>query len=141
MSVTIANLVTSGMFSLDGGTWDVDNNVWIVGNDEECANGSSPFRRKQWCAPATVAAPRLGRSGRRWPVSAKEGHSQERPPAGSLPDARKPASGPPGLASAERRPCGGWAISVTRSTAMRSHAKDRGPARGPTNAGCSPYSR
>ncbi|MBC7724977.1 MAG: MBL fold metallo-hydrolase [Burkholderiaceae bacterium] len=35
MSVRIENLVTSGTFSLDGGTWDVDNNVWIVGDDDE----------------------------------------------------------------------------------------------------------
>ena len=35
MSATIENLVTSGTFSLDGGTWDVDNNVWIVGDDAE----------------------------------------------------------------------------------------------------------
>ncbi len=31
----IEHLVTSGTFALDGGTWDVDNNVWIVGDDEE----------------------------------------------------------------------------------------------------------
>ncbi|WP_438294689.1 MBL fold metallo-hydrolase [Streptomyces sp. HUAS TT7] len=31
----IDHLVTSGTFALDGGTWDVDNNVWIVGDDEE----------------------------------------------------------------------------------------------------------
>lgn len=35
MSARIENLVTSGTFSLDGGTWDVDNNVWIVGDDSE----------------------------------------------------------------------------------------------------------
>jgi glyoxylase-like metal-dependent hydrolase (beta-lactamase superfamily II) len=29
------HLVTSGTFSLDGGTWDVDNNVRIVGDDTE----------------------------------------------------------------------------------------------------------
>ncbi|OJY46798.1 MBL fold metallo-hydrolase, partial [Pseudonocardia sp. 73-21] len=29
------HLVTSGTFSLDGGTWDVDNNVWIVGDENE----------------------------------------------------------------------------------------------------------
>jgi glyoxylase-like metal-dependent hydrolase (beta-lactamase superfamily II) len=29
-------VVTAGTFSLDGGTWDVENNVWVVGNDEEC---------------------------------------------------------------------------------------------------------
>ena len=32
----IEHLVTSGTFSLDGGTWDVDNNVWFVGDDAEC---------------------------------------------------------------------------------------------------------
>jgi glyoxylase-like metal-dependent hydrolase (beta-lactamase superfamily II) len=32
----IENLVTSGTFSLDGDTWEVDNNVWIVGDDSEC---------------------------------------------------------------------------------------------------------
>jgi glyoxylase-like metal-dependent hydrolase (beta-lactamase superfamily II) len=31
----IEQLVTSGTFELDGGSWDVDNNVWIVGDDEE----------------------------------------------------------------------------------------------------------
>ena len=28
--------VTSGTFSLDGQTFDVDNNVWVVGDDNEC---------------------------------------------------------------------------------------------------------
>ncbi|MFD9718264.1 MBL fold metallo-hydrolase [Streptomyces sp. NPDC059076] len=31
----IDHLVTAGTFSLDGGTWDVENNVWIVGDDTE----------------------------------------------------------------------------------------------------------
>ncbi|MFE7613185.1 MBL fold metallo-hydrolase [Streptomyces celluloflavus] len=35
MAARIDRLVTSGTFSLDGGTWDVDNNVWIVGDDED----------------------------------------------------------------------------------------------------------
>ena len=35
MTTRIEHLVTSGQFSLDGGTWDVDNNVWIVGDDHE----------------------------------------------------------------------------------------------------------
>ncbi len=29
-------VVTAGTFSLDGGTWDVENNVWVIGDDEEC---------------------------------------------------------------------------------------------------------
>jgi glyoxylase-like metal-dependent hydrolase (beta-lactamase superfamily II) len=33
--VTVERLVTSGTFSLDGGVWEVDNNVWIVGDAEE----------------------------------------------------------------------------------------------------------
>ena len=33
MSATpVERTVTSGTFSLDGGTWDVDNNVWLVGD-------------------------------------------------------------------------------------------------------------
>ncbi|MEX3102556.1 MBL fold metallo-hydrolase [Streptomyces sp. V2] len=35
MAARIERLVTSGQFTLDGGTWDVDNNVWIVGDDHE----------------------------------------------------------------------------------------------------------
>ena len=31
----IDNVVTSGLFKLDGGEWEVDNNVWIVGDDSE----------------------------------------------------------------------------------------------------------
>ena len=31
----VDQLITSGTFELDGGSWDVDNNVWIVGDDEE----------------------------------------------------------------------------------------------------------
>lgn len=35
MATRIDKVVTSGSFSLDGGTWDVDNNVWLVGDDDE----------------------------------------------------------------------------------------------------------
>ncbi|MEO5834580.1 MAG: MBL fold metallo-hydrolase [Nakamurella sp.] len=35
MTARIEHLTTSGTFSLDGGKWDVDNNVWIVGDDAE----------------------------------------------------------------------------------------------------------
>jgi glyoxylase-like metal-dependent hydrolase (beta-lactamase superfamily II) len=34
--VRIDRVVTSGVFELDGGAWDVDNNVWVVGDDREC---------------------------------------------------------------------------------------------------------
>ena len=32
--MTIERVVTSGTFSLDGGTWDVDNNIWLIGDDK-----------------------------------------------------------------------------------------------------------
>ncbi|MGC5024167.1 MBL fold metallo-hydrolase [Tsukamurella sp. DT100] len=35
MTLRVERVVTSGVFSLDGGTWDVDNNVWLVGDDSE----------------------------------------------------------------------------------------------------------
>lgn len=35
-TVQVQRLVTSGTFSLDGGTWEVENNVWIIGDDEQC---------------------------------------------------------------------------------------------------------
>ena len=34
--------VTSGTFSLDGQTFDVDNNVWVVGDDEWCVVIDAP---------------------------------------------------------------------------------------------------
>ncbi|WP_280183502.1 MBL fold metallo-hydrolase [Nocardia cyriacigeorgica] len=31
----VERIVTSGQFCLDGGCWDVDNNIWLVGDDTE----------------------------------------------------------------------------------------------------------
>ncbi|MBN9741372.1 MULTISPECIES: MBL fold metallo-hydrolase [unclassified Amycolatopsis] len=31
----IERVVTSGVFELDGGSWEVDNNIWLIGDDEE----------------------------------------------------------------------------------------------------------
>lgn len=35
MTATVERVVTSGQFTLDGGSWDVDNNVWIYGDEDE----------------------------------------------------------------------------------------------------------
>lgn len=35
-TVRVQKCVTSGTFSLDGGTWDVDNNVWVIGTGSDC---------------------------------------------------------------------------------------------------------
>ena len=42
MSARIDHVVTSGTFSLDGQTFDVDNNVWVVGDDAECVVIDAP---------------------------------------------------------------------------------------------------
>ncbi|KRE60238.1 MBL fold metallo-hydrolase [Nostocoides sp. Soil756] len=33
--VRVERLVTSGVFELDGGSWEVDNNVWLLGDDRQ----------------------------------------------------------------------------------------------------------
>ncbi len=42
MTVRIDHGVSSGTFSLDGETFDVDNNVWVVGDDSECVVIDAP---------------------------------------------------------------------------------------------------
>jgi hypothetical protein len=46
--VRVGHLVTSGTFSLDGASWDVDNNVGIIGDARECIIiDPSPRRRRR----------------------------------------------------------------------------------------------
>jgi glyoxylase-like metal-dependent hydrolase (beta-lactamase superfamily II) len=40
--VRVDHAVTSGTFSLDGETHEVDNNIWVVGDDEECVVIDAP---------------------------------------------------------------------------------------------------
>ncbi|SDZ09941.1 Glyoxylase, beta-lactamase superfamily II [Micromonospora pattaloongensis] len=42
MAARIDHTVTSGTFSLDGQTWHVDNNVWVIGDDDECVVIDAP---------------------------------------------------------------------------------------------------
>lgn len=42
MTARIDRGVTTGVFELDGGTWEVDNNVWVVGDDNECVVIDAP---------------------------------------------------------------------------------------------------
>lgn len=41
-NVRVDHTVASGTFSLDGQTHDVDNNVWVVGDDHECVVVDAP---------------------------------------------------------------------------------------------------
>jgi glyoxylase-like metal-dependent hydrolase (beta-lactamase superfamily II) len=42
VSARIDHAVTSGTFSLDGETFDVDNNVWVLGDERECVVIDAP---------------------------------------------------------------------------------------------------
>ncbi|RKT82275.1 hydroxyacylglutathione hydrolase [Saccharopolyspora antimicrobica] len=42
MAARIDHTTTSGTFSLDGQTFDVDNNAWVVGDDAECVVIDAP---------------------------------------------------------------------------------------------------
>jgi glyoxylase-like metal-dependent hydrolase (beta-lactamase superfamily II) len=41
-SVRIDHAVSSGTFSLDGETFDVDNTIWVIGDDDECVVIDAP---------------------------------------------------------------------------------------------------
>ncbi|GAC1444078.1 MAG: MBL fold metallo-hydrolase [Mycobacteriales bacterium] len=51
MTARVEHLVTSGTFTLDGQTYDVDNNVWLLGDDDEVLLVDAPHD-----ADAIVAA-------------------------------------------------------------------------------------
>jgi glyoxylase-like metal-dependent hydrolase (beta-lactamase superfamily II) len=42
VTARVDHAVTSGTFSLDGQTFDVDNNVWVIGDDAECVVLDAP---------------------------------------------------------------------------------------------------
>ena len=42
MTARIDHILTSGTFSLDGQTFDVDNNLWLLGDDAECVVIDAP---------------------------------------------------------------------------------------------------
>ncbi len=56
MTARIEQLVTSGTFSLDGQTFDVDNNVWLIGDDDEVIVFDAPHD------PDAIAAAVAGRT-------------------------------------------------------------------------------
>ena len=42
MTARVDHGISSGTFSLDGQTFDVDNNIWVVGDDTECVVIDAP---------------------------------------------------------------------------------------------------
>lgn len=55
----IEHTVTAGTFNLDGGSWQVENNVWLVGDESECVLIDAPHAAEpilQLVGDRTVAA-------------------------------------------------------------------------------------
>lgn len=42
MSVRVDHAISSGTFSLDGETHQVDNNIWVIGDDDDCVVIDAP---------------------------------------------------------------------------------------------------
>ncbi len=75
----IERVVTSGTFSLDGQTFDVDNNVWLVGDDEDVLVVDAAHDHRPILA--AVGARRVVA------IVASHGHNDHINAAGSLADA------------------------------------------------------
>jgi hypothetical protein len=91
MAVRIDHAVTSGTFSLDGQTFDVDNNARVVGGDAECVVIDAPHdveailtvvgdRSAGPAAPRPSGAVgrRTSRGGARRRATARAGHARVR---------------------------------------------------------------
>ena len=87
-----------GTFSLDGGTWDVDNNVWLVGDDHEVLVDRRRPRRRRRSSTAVGGPP--GRRHRLHPRPQRP-HQRRRRAGGSRPDA--PIAAAPGRPDAVGR--------------------------------------
>ena len=57
MPARIDHGVTSGTFTLDGETFDVDNNVWVIGDDTECLVIDAPHSRSEERRVGTECVP------------------------------------------------------------------------------------
>ena len=56
-SLRVDHAVSSGTFSLDGETFDVDNNIWVVGDDDECVVIDAPALGRRHPGAWSAAAP------------------------------------------------------------------------------------
>ena len=75
--MTIELVTTDGIFALDGGEWEVTNNIWLVGDDREvvvfdaahdfagCIPGVHEVLRRQGLLRLLFAEQREGRFARR----------------------------------------------------------------------------
>ena len=120
---------------LDGETFDVDNNVWVVGDDDECVVIDAPARRRRrsspWSATAGCKAivlhprPRRPRPGR---AGAARGGDRADPAAPRRPAAVGAHPPRPPLGRRPRRRPGDRRSPARRCTVL--HTPGHAPGRG-----------
>ena len=147
MTARVDHGVTSGTFSLDGETFDVDNNVWVVGDDERVRGHRRPARRRRH------PRGRRGPAGQGDPV-----HARPRRPRPGGPGAAASGCSAPILLHPDDRPLwelthtdelwdvdlsDGQEIEVAGTTLRVVHTPGHAPGavcfvRRPSSAACSP---
>ena len=140
MTARVDHAVTTGTFSLDGETFDVDNNVWLVGDDTECVVIDAPHDVDGILA---VVGDR--------PVMAILLHPRPRRPRPVAPALGERATGAPILLHPDDRPL--WELTHPdrawdadsptgrRSTVARHHAAGAAHARARPGRGLPPRPR
>ena len=74
--VRIDRVVTSGTFELDGGSWEVDNNVWIVGDDADAIQLSSQLLEKGFWISA-IRPPTVPEGSARLRITLSAAHTRD----------------------------------------------------------------
>ena len=74
----VDHAVTSGTFSLDGETFDVENNVWLIGDDDECAIIDAPHN-VETITQLVAGPPGQGRSSAPMPTTIMSGSPRRSP--------------------------------------------------------------
>ena len=55
-ALRVDHTVTSGTFCLDRQTFEVDNNVWVLGDDDECIVIDAPHARRRSSTSSAIAS-------------------------------------------------------------------------------------
>ena len=126
MAREIEKTVVSGVFSLDGQDFDVDNNVWLVGDDDEVLVIDAPHD----------AAPIVEAIGGRRVTAIVLTHGHNDHITAAVDAARRPPARRSG--STRTTGCSGTSSTRTRSPTARSPRARRSPSPGRRSPRCTP---
>ena len=146
----VDHAVSSGTFSLDGETFDVDNNIWVVGDDDECVVIDAPHSVDDILAvvarPHGEGDPADPRPRRPLPGRARAARGRGSRRSSCTPTTSRSGSSPPtGLPLGPRPARRLGALGRRHDDPHPAHAGPRARAAAastsPTSAACSPATR